>query len=536
MTKPNSLLRAAGSIGLATSLSRVLGLLRDQVLAFYFGAGMVSDAYFAAFRVPSLLRDLFAEGALSSAFVPTFTNARERNGAEAAWALGNRLIGVVGASLLAVTGLVLVAAPWILRLYAVGFDPEKLALAARMTRILAPFLLFVALAAIAMGMLNSCGRFFVPALAPVAFNVVAIAGIAALVPWFRAIGWNPGLALAVGATLGGAMQWLTQAPALHREGFRLRPRFEPRDPGVRRVGRLVLPAVFGLAATQINILVDTQLASTQGDGPITFLTYAFRLMQLPIGLFGVSIATANLAAVSRNAAHGDDAALRGNFAASLRGAALTTLPATAGLVALREPIVRLLFERGAFSAEDTAMTGAAVLCYAAGLYAYAVTKIQVPTYYALGNTRIPVAASSVAVAVKIVASFALLELLPNLGIPAFLGLAIATSLAAWVNLALLAAGLRRRIGSLRRHRVLATTLAVAVLSAVMGTACAALDAWLESRLPGGGTAGRIGRLLAVILTGVAITVAGARMLGIEEARGWRRRLARTAGGPEVGGR
>ncbi len=531
MREKKSLLRSAGAVGAATLISRVLGLVREMVQAYFFGAGMLVDAFNAAFRIPNLLRDLFAEGALSSAFVPTFTAERERRGEAAAWRLGNRVMTALAIVLGALALLIAAFAPAILRVYVPGFGPEKLALAVTMTRVLSAFLAFVALAAVAMGMLNTCGRFFVPALAPAWFNVAAIAGVLALVPLFRAVGIPPIHSLAVGAMVGGMLQLLVQVPALRREGFRFRPEVAFSDPGVRRVAKLMLPATFGLAATQINILVDTILASSYGDGPIAWLQYAFRLILLPIGLFGVALATANLARVSRDAARQDTGAMRDNLASSLRAAALLTLPASAGLVALRTPIVRVLFEHGRFGPEDTEMTAGALLCYAVGLYAYSVTKIQVPTYYALGDTRLPVGASAAAVALKIAANFALLALLPRFGVAAFLGLAVSTSLAAWTNFLILQRGLRRRIGTFRGHGVLPTTLQVAALSVLMGFACASLHAFLERTAPGGGIGGEVGRLALAIGAGVAIVAAGAFALKIPEARTIASRLASRAARP-----
>lgn len=516
-TQP-SLLRSVGSISFATFLSRILGLARDQVQAYYFGAGVVTDAFYAAFRIPNLLRDLFAEGALSAAFVPTFTAERQREGDAAALRLGLRVLTALCVVLGAVTVGIALGARGILELYAPGFDGEKLRLAVAMTRILSPFLLLVALAAVAMGMLNTYGRYFLPAVAPAFFNVAAILGVVSLSPLLRSRGMSPGLSLAWGALAGGALQFLVQVPALRRAGLRFRWDFDVSDPGLRRVARLMAPASFGLAATQVNILVDTMLASSFGDGPITWLAYAFRLMQLPIGLFGVAIATANLVRVSHDAAVGDRAGLRSNLAASLRAAAVLTLPATAGLVALREPIVRVLFERGEFRPDDTAATAAATLCYAAGLYAYAVTKIQVPTFYALGETRVPVAASASAVAVKVAANFVFIWLFPRLGLPPFLGLAASTSLAAWVNLGLLSAALRRRLGSLRGTGAAAAALRVGALSAVMGGGCGAFHGALERWVPGNGIAGDLGRLVVVVFAGAVFALEGARWLGVPEAR------------------
>jgi len=521
-----SLFATVGSISGATSVSRVLGLVREQVVAYYFGASAVTDAFWVAFRIPNLLRDLFAEGAMSSAFVPTFAAVAEREGRPAAWRLGNRVFAALGIALGAVTLAILAFAPGILTVYDWGGDPAKRELTVTMTRILAPFLPFVAFAAVAMGMLNASGRFFVPALAPAWFNVCSIVGIVALVPVLSAAGFEPGLALAIGALAGGAAQFLVQVPALRSVGFRFRPEIAWHDAGLRRIRRLMLPAIFGLAATQLSILVDTALATSLGNGPVSYLQYAFRMIQLPIGLFGVAIGPANLARVSHDAARDDLPGLRRSVAASLRMAAVLTLPSTAGLVALGEPTMRVLFQRGAFDAADTAATGAAVLCYALGLYAYSVTKIQVPTFYALDETRRPVIASAVAVALKIASSFAMLAWLPRFGIAPFLALALSTSLAAWANFGQLAFGLRRRLGSFSGLGVLSTTLRVAAVSAVMGVLVRLAHGATLGVVPAAGTATEIVRLGVLVALGVAITLAGFATLGVPELRDLRERIAR----------
>ena len=518
MNERPSLLRSAGSISVATAVSRVLGLLREQIQSYYFGAGFVTDAFLAAFRIPNLLRDLFAEGALSSAFVPTFTEINEREGSERAWRLVNRLITALTVILAAATLAIAVFAPWIMRVYAAGFEPEKLALAVTMTRILAPFLLAVALASVAMGILNTYGRFFVPSLAPAVLNVAAILSVIGLSPLFVRWGWPAGLALAVGAMVGGILQFGVQIPSLRRLGFRFRPEWAPADPGLRRIAGLMIPATIGQAATQINFLVDTWPASLYGNGPITWLSLAFRLIQLPIGLFGVALGMANLARVSRDAAAGDLDGLRANLSAALRAAALLALPATAGLIVLREPIVGVIFEHGRFEHASTLNTAAALLCYALGLYAYAATKIQVPTFYALGDSRFPVLASAAAVGTKLAATGVLVVLLPKLGLQPFFALALSTSVAAWTNFAILAWGLRKRAGSLAGQGVVRATLAMMVVSAAMAVCCGGMYAGLARVAPGGGLGGELARLMTAVVVGVVAATLGALALRVPEAR------------------
>jgi putative peptidoglycan lipid II flippase len=512
-----SLVRAATSISLATGMSRILGLLRDQVQSYFFGAGPVTDAYLAAFRIPNLLRDLFAEGALSSAFVPTFTAEREQHGNEAAFALADRMASLLSVLLSMLALILFLGAPWILKVYAPGFSAETHDLAVQMTQILSPFLWFVALAALSMSMLNTHGRYFVPALAPASFNVASISGVILLSPLLLSLDAEPGLSLAFGAIVGGLLQFLVQVPALRGIGWRFRPRFNWNDAGVRKIGRLMGPAVFGLAATQVNILVDTMLASRY-ESAITWLSLSFRLMQLPLGLFGVAIATAHLAHVARDAAHDDLASMRDHLVSAIRMAAVLTIPATAGLIALRTPIVSLLFEHGKFTATDVSQTAAAAFCYVLGLFAYSVTKIQVPTFYALGQTRIPVLASATAVAFKIVTSLLLIRVLPGFGIPAFLGLAFSTSLAAWINFALLSRGLNKRLGSLAGHGLARTLFLLLLLALVMGGVCVVLYDLLASWIPGDGLLLQSLRLFPTVMIGGAIALGGAATMRIPEAQ------------------
>lgn len=326
-----SLARSAGAVSTATMISRVFGLVRESVIAALFGASAEYDAFLTAFRIPNLLRDLFAEGALSAAFVPTFTSILKKDGAAAAWRLANAVIGVLILTLGVVTILIIVGARPIVIALAPGFlaVPGKVELATGLARIMSPFLLFIALAAVMMGVLNVFNRFFFPSLAPAVFNAVNIGVTIGLYPVARATGFPPIYALAMGALAGVAAQFAVQVPVARRIGFRLRPVPDFGDAGVRRMGALMLPATIGLAATQINILVDSQFAS-MWQGAQSWLSYAFRLMYLPIGLIGVAIGTVNLTRVSQDAAAGDMDALRRRVASSVRLTLALALPATAG--------------------------------------------------------------------------------------------------------------------------------------------------------------------------------------------------------------
>jgi putative peptidoglycan lipid II flippase len=434
---------AAFSVGVAVSISRVLGLVREMVLARYFGAGLQTDAFNIAYRIPNLLRDLFAEGALSSAFIPTFIRRMTLEGKEQAWLLANRVLGGLLVILGGLTLLFFFGAKFFVYLLASGYasNPEKFELTVQMTRILSPFLLWISLAAVGMGLLNACGRFFVPAMASSIFNICCIlAGIflSPLMPrWW---GMQPIVSMAVGALLGGVSQFFVMMPSAYSAGFRYRFVLDFSDPGLRHVARLMVPAVVGLSAMQINTVVDSQIASSFGNGPVSWLNYGFRLVQFPIGVFGIAIATGTMATASHYAAVNAQDKIRRAVDSSLRLAACLAFPATVGLILFRREIVQLLYEGGLFLPEHTLKTGQVVMLYALGLFSYSAVKILVPVFYALDDARTPVKISLVTVAVKIALNF--LFILPF----KFLGLPLATAAASWLNMGLLLRQLRRRTG------------------------------------------------------------------------------------------
>jgi putative peptidoglycan lipid II flippase len=474
--------KRAGVVGAATMLSRVTGLARDQVMANLFGAGFVTDAFNVAFRIPNLLRDLFAEGAMSSAFVPTFTEAHLKRGDEAAWALGRQVMAwlAVVLSVICVLG-GLFAGP-VVRLFAGGFErvPGKLELTVLLTRVMLPFLPLVALAAAAMGMLNARGRFGVPALAPVLLNLGMIFGGLALIPVMGAIGQPPILAMALGVVLGGALQWGFQLPSLHRLGFRLRPELPRRDPGVRRVASLMLPATVGLAATQLNVTVSTVIASHLEQGSVSWLYYAFRLMQLPIGVFGVALGTVSMPELARAAVQQDMPALKRTLSATLRLVFLLTVPAAVWLASMAAPLIALLFEHGRFHAGDTRQTAGALVMYSIGLPAFAAVGVLTRTFYALGETRVPVQASFVSVALNLTLNLLFIGPLRFLGL-GHMGLALATSVTSIGSLLQLAYYLRRRVGPLEGRRMLRTLGGVLLASLGVAALCEGLLAVLGSR-------------------------------------------------------
>jgi putative peptidoglycan lipid II flippase len=503
--------RSAGLISLATLASRLLGVARESVLASYFGAGLAMDAYNVAFRVPNLLRDLFAEGAMTAAFVPAFTRTLGARGRDHAWRLGNL---VINALLLITGGLALLgivfAAP-ITSLIASEFAavPGKLELTTQLTRVMLPFLTTVAVAVAMMGMLNSLHRFFIPSLSPAMFNVATILCAVLLVPLMENIGWPRIMAIAIGTLVGGVGQMLIQWPVLRREGFRYRPILDFRDPELRQILRMMVPGTLGVAAVNINVLVNTYLAASQ-EGAVSWLGYAFRLMYLPIGIFGVSIATAALPDLSRHAAADDLASMRRAVGSALRLMLMLNVPAMVGLMVLSQPIVALLYQRGRFTAADTAATAAALMFYAPGLLGYSAVKIASPTFYSLGNSRTPVIISVSSVAVNLVLNIALVRVM------GFKGLALGTAIAALFNATALLVLLRARLGGIEGGRLAVSLLKISVAAAVMGLVAAQATGALERLLPGDGEVMRGIRVAAAIAAALVALAAAARLLRIQE--------------------
>jgi putative peptidoglycan lipid II flippase len=505
------LTKSAGMIGLATLASRVLGLIRDQVQAYFFGTTWMADAFVVATRIPGLLRELFAEGAMSAAFVPTLTRTLTRDGRDAAWRLGSQVVN----ALLIVTGalvlLAIVFADPLTRLYAENFAdvPGKLELTIALTRINMPFLVLIAVAAAFMGMLNALRRFFIPATSPAMFNVVFILATLIFVPIFTLAGWPPVMALSVGMLGGGLAQIVVQWPALRQEGYRHRWILNPRDPVLREVLVLMGPGTLGVAAAQINLLVNTWLA-TSVDGAATALRFAFQLMYLPIGIFGVSVATAAIPDLARHAANGAHASMTTTVSWAIRLMLVLSLPAIVGLIVLAGPIIELVFERGLFDSASTLMTASALACYAPGILGYSIVKIASPSFYSLREARTPVIVSLITIAVNLA-----LNLWLN-SVMSYRGLALGTAIAANVNAALLLVLLSRRIGGIEFGRLARTAWKTAVASAVMGVAAYASQQWLQGLLPEPTLLHRLVRVVGAIGIALGVLAACAHLLRLEE--------------------
>jgi putative peptidoglycan lipid II flippase len=498
-------------ISAATMASRVLGLARDQLFALLIGANRFSDAFVVAFRIPNLLRDLFAEGALSSAFVPTFAEQRRNRGPEAAVALANTVAGILCVVVGALTLAGILWAGPLVSLIAPGFGAEQAQLAAWLTRIMMPFLLLVSLAALAMGMLNAQGRFTAPAVAPALFNVGSIA--VGLGLW--AAGWPPERAVvgwSVGTLLGGALQLAAQLPSLRATGFRFRLRLGRealREPGVRRIGRLMAAALIGLSATQVNILVNTIFASHE-EGANTWLQMAFRLMQLPLGVFGVAIATVAGAGMAQQAAARDVAGMRRTLGSALRMVAFLNVPSAIGLMVLAGPIISVIYEHGRFGAGDTAATAQALVAYALGLYAYSGVKVLAPAWYALDLPRVPVIGSVVGMVSNVLLN---VTLYPILG---FRGVALGTSLAAGANFAVLLVEWRRREGGLGGAGLLPHLARVLAASAALAAVAWGTFRGLALCVPAGGLGRQLLLGLVPVATGGLAYLAAAKALRIPE--------------------
>ncbi len=466
--------KAAGLITLAVLCSRLLGLVREQIFAALFEAKLL-DAFTAAFRIPNLLRDLFAEGALSAAFVTVFSKRIARDGDASAWSLANKVatLTAVVLGLICIAGMVfstqLVAA------LASGFGPDKAALTADMTRIMFPFILLVSLAALVMGMLNAKNVFGMPAMASSFFNLGSIIGGVGLGFWIDPhFGPRAMLGVAIGTVFGGALQLLVQLPALSHIGYRFRPDFSWRDPGVKSILLLMGPAVVAASTTQVNVLVNTTFASHMGDGRMFWLNIAFRLMQLPLGLFGVALGTVTLPLLSRLVVAGEMTAVRTELARGIRLAFLLSIPSTVGLIMLAEPIMSFLYQHLKFTAYDAAQSAGALRFYAIGLTGYASLKILVNAFYALERRKTPMLVGLFAVALNLVLNWIFTV---RLGWE-HRGLALSTGCIASINFLILYMLMARELRGLETRRLLILVAKLALACVAMGAICWASTRWL----------------------------------------------------------
>jgi len=535
--KHASVARSAGIVSIAVMFSRVLGLVREKVFAHFFGAGFLYDAFVVAFKVPNILRDLFAEGALSAAFVKVFTDYQIKKTEAEAWRLASLVFNVLAVVMSGITIIGILIAPFIVPLLARGFSPEKAALAVTLTQIMFPFILLVALAALAMGVLNTKGRFGVPASASTAFNICSILFGVGLAYWLSGGAWEtfsdksiiPSDAakwaitgMAIGTLIGGAAQLLIQIPSLLKVGFRFSPVLDFTDEGVKRVMHLMGPAIIGTSAVQVKVLVDLVVVSVI-DGGNSWLSFAFRLMQFPIGVFGVAIGTAAIPALSRLASKGNIGEFRDTLADALKLVFLMTIPAACGLIVLGEPIVGLIFQGGRFTAFDTNMTAWALAAYSIGLAAYAAIKVLSPSFYALDDARTPMWVSLGSIVVHAPMSFGMMTLLSTVGVTperpsgyGHVGVALATSAVALVNFLALLFLMRKRIKRLNGREILASLVKIVIASAAMSTIAYVTYQGLKTYFGQGDIWVRLIQALGPIVIAGATFLAAAKLLRISE--------------------
>jgi putative peptidoglycan lipid II flippase len=432
--------RAAGVVGIATMLSRVFGLIRDTIVAGFFGAGLMTDAFFVAFRIPNLLRRLLAEGSLTVSFVPVFMEHLKNKTRNEALELADIAFTALSILLVFVSIAGVLFSPLIVTIMAPGFvkTPVQYDLAVFLTRLMFPYIFLISLVALCMGILNSLRHFAAPALSPVVLNIAMILATLTLRGYFE----EPIVALAVGVMAGGVLQLAMQWPFLIRMGVRLKPNFHFRHPGVKRISLLMLPAAFGAAIYQINIFIGTILASLLPAGSVSYLYYADRIVELPLGVFAIAVGTATLPSFSEQVALGKMDEWKRTISFSLRLILFITVPATVAIIVLRVPIISVLFQRGEFNAQATLLTAQALLCYAMGLWAFSTIRIIVSAFYSLQDTKAPMKAAIVALIVNAAFSVALMFPFQHGG------LALATSIASAVNVGMLWVILKRRVGTI----------------------------------------------------------------------------------------
>jgi putative peptidoglycan lipid II flippase len=507
-TEKTSFLRRTGRFSLATIISRLTGLLRETTLAALFGASGSMDAFVAAFRIPNLLRDLFAEGALSAAYVPTFIEKLKNDGKEEAFRVTSAVFSILLVVLGAIIVLGIFLAPYFVKLYVSGFsnDPAKLNLTVTLSQIMFPFLLLVALAVASMGTLNALGRFGIPAVAPAVFNILTIIVALCFSQFFN----PPILVLAIGVVIGGIGQFGIQIPQLIRAGYKFQFRLPFRDEAVQRILRLILPAALGGAAWQVNVVVGTWIASHLATGSISSLYYALRLIHFPLGVFGVALAVVSLPEMSHLVSAGDDTGVGAAQRYSSRMVIFLLLPSVAYFFGAAEAIVALAYQHGHFNWTDTIDVALALRAYAVGLVFFGLVRVTAQVFYAYKDTRTPVLISLVAVITNIVLSLLLLQPLK------FAALALATSIAAVVNFSLLYYFSHKKAPTPDKYGLAKYSFTILVASAISGLgAYAVTRAFMGANGFGGITASALATFLAAAACGVIYFVV-CKILRVEE--------------------
>ena len=468
--------RAAGVVGLATMASRIFGFIRDMVVAAFFGAGLATDAFFVAFRIPNLLRRLLGEGSLTVSFVPVFTEYLKKRSTEEALELADVAFTILSVILVVVSIAGILLSPLVVAIMAPGFvkTPLQFDLAVFLTRLMFPYIFFISLVALCMGILNSLRHFAAPALSPVLLNISMILAALLLRGFFQ----EPIVALALGVMIGGVLQLAMQWPFLIKMGVRLRLNFNFRHPGIRQMAILLIPTLIGSAVYQLNIFIGTILASLLPRGSVSYLYYADRVVELPLGVFAIAIGTATLPSFSAQVARGELEELKRTISFSLRLILFVTIPATVALITLRVPILSVLFQRGAFSIQSTLLTAQALFYYTVGLWAFSAIRVIDAAFFSLQDRRSPLKAAVVALIANILFSIALMQPLKHGG------LALATSIASAINVVMLWIILKRKIGPILQRDFYRSLGKIAVASLVMWLAIRSVDLMFPWRIDG----------------------------------------------------
>ena len=514
MAKTQDIRRNSAVVGAANLLTRATGLIREMAFAAAFGAGIQADAFNAAFRIGNLFRELFAEGALSNAFVPLYASVEEGEGRESAYALVNAFLGVLLLAVGGVTILTFVAAEPLVWAVASGFadDPVKFDLSVRLARVLSPFVATVSVASVFMGMLNLRGKFFLPAIMPMFFNASVIA--ACIIGAKVELPFEPIMLVAAAALLGGMAQALVQLPVLVRGGFRFAPNLRGH-PALKRLIKFIGPAIIAISVIQLHILIETQLASRQGDGAVSWLLYSFRIAHLPFSIVSGAVGVASLAGLSVLAAQEKWGRFRADLASALNLNSFLLLPSAVGLFMLASPITALFFERGAFTASDTAQTAAMLQMYAVALMGIGAQRILVPVFYTLDDPKTPMWAGIATLVVKLPLALWLLDVVGLRGLPLSHAVLVTGEVGVLIWL------LSRRIEGGLLRALVGPQVRILIASGVMGAGLWAL----EGRLPG------IPGLLLTIVLGAALFVLASEAIGLREARSILGRLRRPKGLP-----
>ncbi len=508
MKQHEQITRSAGLVGSLTFLSRIAGYARDVVIAYFFGASASTDAFWVAFRIPNLLRRLFGEGSLTISFIPVFTQYLETKGKEEAKKIADTVFTILVFLLVLISIGGILLSPYIIKLFAAGFDQSTFDLAVSLNRIMFPYILFISLTALSMGVLNSLRHFFAPAFSPVILNICIIIAVLFFYQNFNV----PVYAAAAGVIAGGVLQFLFQLPFLYGRGFLFSVRKQVRHPAVKKIGLLIIPQLFGVAVYNLNILVNTQYASFMSEGTISYLYFSERLIEFPLGIIAVSIATVLLPSLSSHVANKDFDKFRETYSFTLRLMFFILIPALVGLIVLREPICNLLYQRGEFDYAATIFTSQALFGYAVGLWAVGGIRITAPAFYSMQDTKTPVIIAFIAFIANAILGYVLGF---TLGYK-HTGLALASSISSIINFLLLFYIIEKRVGNVNTRAIIVLLGKLILISGIMGALVwkiSGLTIWTESQF----AIEKIGIIAGALIAAVLIYIVLAKLLKVEEA-------------------